>query len=293
MLTPADKMSSGTNDIIQIVITRSCDIHNCSNCTQLLPFRIDNLHMSVEVFKEAVKSLEGWPGIKAIFGGNPCLHPKFEELMEVYVELVPEMRQRGLWTNNLGKHADLVRRVFHPSGRTNLNAHGRREAFQSMQDALPGKWVWLDSSWHSPIMVDWKDLGMSEEEWATKRERCDINQKWSGGIYEREGRAAAYFCEVAGALDGIRGENHGVPAVPGWWKQPMAHFDHQVRRCCDRGCGIPLRGLGHKDKEATYDVSRSFKDFVAHGKITKYLMGDPVKEVGTAVDYQNQDGLKP
>lgn len=261
MLAPIDKLPL-KNDIIQIEITTACDLYSCSNCTRLLPFRKDFRHMTVECFREAVRSLKDWPGIIGIFGGNPCSHPKFPKLMEVFCEEIPEQRHRGIWTNNLLKHGALVREVFFPHGRFNLNAHGNAKAADEIDRRLPGMLIERSralAAWHGSILVDRKDLGMSDEEWVQKRERCDINQNWSAAIVERDGKPYAYFCEVASSLDGVRGENHGIPVEPGWWRWKMERFENQVRQCCDRGCGVPLRMRGHLDETEVYDMSPSWK----------------------------------
>ncbi len=263
MRAPTDKLPPNPgphNDIIQVITTRVCDLHWCSNCTQLLPFRTDAWNMSPEVFREALRSLEGWPGVRAMFGGNPCTHPKFDELCAIMREEVPDQRQRGLWTNNLLGHGAVARETFWPHGRFNLNVHGKPEAIPEMLEHLPGiAVVGTDrASFHSPILMDWRDMGLTEEEWVAKRETCDINQRWSAAIAERDGRPYAYFCELGASLDGVRGENNGILAVPGWWRWPMALFADQVRQCCDRGCGVPLRYRGHLDSDEVYDVSRSF-----------------------------------
>jgi hypothetical protein len=250
-----------TNDTIQIVISRSCDLMWCSNCTQLLPFRRDTVHMDPDVFRLALRSLAGWPGIRGVFGGNPTMHPQFPDLMRILEEEVPNQAQRGIWTNDLRLHGPLIRRVFFPRGRFNLNAHANPGAAAVMDQYLPGKVIPTSrtrASWHGPILLDWRDLGLTFEEWVQARESCDINRSWSAAIFERDGAPFAYFCEVAGALDGLRGENHGIPAVPGWWKNRMDGFGDQVTACCDAGCGVPLRRLGHLDTDATYDYSASF-----------------------------------
>ncbi len=297
MKAPTDK----TNDTIQIVISRSCDLMWCSNCTQLLPFRKDVAHMSVDVFRQALRSLKGWKGIRGVFGGNPCVHPRFPDLMAVLVEEVPDQRQRGLWTNNLMKHGQLVRDVFYPLGRFNLNAHADAAAAAEIDKWLPGRLIPTSrdrASWHSPMLLDWRDLGMLPSEWIAARESCDINQHWSAAIFEREGAPFAYFCEVAGALDGIRGENHGIPAVPGWWAFKMDRFGTQVRRCCDEGCGVPLRRLGHRDVDATYDYSESFIPLIAgrlkSPHVSLQLHGDlTTTPTQSPTDYQGLRSVKP
>jgi hypothetical protein len=294
---PTDK----ANDTIQIVVSRSCDLFWCSNCTQLLPFRTDTVHMSVAVFRQALRSLAGWPGVRGVFGGNPCVHPQFAELMAVLVEEVPDQRQRGLWTNNLLKHGALVRDVFYPRGRFNLNAHADEASAAQMDHWLPGRIIPTSrsrASWHSPVLLDWRDLGITESDWIAAREACDINQTWSAAIVERDGQPLGYFCEVAAALDGVRGTNHGIPAVPGWWRWGMDRFTGQVRGCCDEGCGIPLKRLGHTDVDATYDYSESFVPLVGgklrgphlsgwlHRSLTETLTARPT-------DYQGLRSAKP
>lgn len=258
MLAPIDKQRKGGNDIIQVVVTTACD-RNCSNCTQLLAFRTDYKFMSIACFRAAVQSLEGWPGIVALFGGNPCVHPKFAELCHIMTEFVPPER-RGLWTNNVFKHGAIAAQTF-GKGRLNLNAHGDPEAFAEMNRWFPGRVIPESkdrASWHSAILADYRDLGISEDAWIRSRERCDINQKWSAAIVERNGAPYGYFCEVAASLDGIRGVNNGIPALHGWWKRPMEFFGDQVRNCCDRGCGVPLRLKGHLDRDEIYDITESW-----------------------------------
>jgi len=297
MKAPTDK----TNDTIQIVVTTACDIFNCSNCTQLLPFRRDYRHMSVDVFREALRSLGGWSGIRGIFGGNPCVHPRFEDLMQILVEEVPNQKHRGIWTNNLCGHGPLVREVFYPNGRFNLNAHARELVAVNINKHLPGKLIRTSRnrySWHSPILLNWTDLGVSKEEWIALREQCDLNLHWSAAILERDGKPYAYFCEVAGALDGIRGENNGILAEPGWWCWKMDRFANQVEMCCDRGCGIPLNRLGHREDAFVYDISASFGEICRSCKTAKKVKIEEhssMPEDGTEkpTDYQALRSRKP
>lgn len=260
MLAPIDKIRKPNgNDILQIAITRKCDLFSCSNCTQGLPFRKDAVEMSLACMEKALLSLRGWPGVIAMFGGNPCSHSKFEEACRLWRELVPNQKQRGLWTNNLMGHGQVVRDTFWPEGRFNLNVHGDMSAMQEMEQWLPGIKIWGETrSLHGMLLAHYGDYGISESEWIALREQCDINQNWSGLVREYGGEPVGYFCEVAATLDGIRGENHGVACVAGWWQQEMSFFQEQVARCCDRGCGVPLRGIGSFDDEKVYDVSRAW-----------------------------------
>jgi hypothetical protein len=287
MLTPADKVKHG-NDIIQVVITRKCDIHTCSNCTQLLPFRKDAAEMTLDCVEAALKSVQDWPGVVACFGGNPCTHSKFEEVCKLWQHYIPQQNRRGLWTNNLMRHGSIIKDTFYPHGRFNLNVHGDSDAATQMQKWLPGIKVWgLRQSRHGGMIGNYADYGYTYDEWSSLREKCDINRNWSAGIYQRDCPACfatgkrysddisasynppcgacegkkylpyAYFCEVAGSIDGVTGENNGIPAVPGWWQNTIDRYSDQIQNCCDKNCIVPLRTVGSFDNESTYDISPS------------------------------------
>jgi len=97
--------------IIQIDITNKCDLA-CSNCTRLLENQNNFWEMTPENFRLAVRSLKGFPGIIGMMGGNPAMHRDFKELCDIFVEEVPNKNQRGLFTNNIFKHADVAKKVF-------------------------------------------------------------------------------------------------------------------------------------------------------------------------------------
>lgn len=292
MKAPTDK----SNDTIQVIVTRACDLYHCSNCTQLLPFRRDPLHMRLDVFADALASLADWPGIVGVFGGNPCVHPQFPELCRIIAEIIPPHR-RGLWTNNIRGHGEIAAKTF-GRGRLNLNAHANPEAAAEMDRWFPGRVIATSRSrpsWHSPILIDRRDVGVSDAEWPAIRETCDINLRWSAAIAERDGRAYGYFCEVAAALDGVRGENHGIPVEPGWWRWKMDRFTGQVEQCCDRGCGVPLAGVGHLDRDDTYDVSAAWVPLTVGrrptAKVQVHETRPPTTEQPT--DYQARWTNKP
>lgn len=292
MVTPFDKIQPHArhqNDIIQIIVTRSCDLLFCSDCTQLLPYRKDVRHMSLDVFREALRSLEGWPGVRALFGGNPCSHPHFDALCEILQEEVPDQTKRGLWSNNLLGHGEIVRETFWPHARWNLNIHAEERAAAEMEKWLPGIPILGRGkpSWHSPVLIHWEDMGLTYSQWVEKRENCDVNQRWSGAIAERDGRAYSYFCEIAAALDGVRGENHGLLARPGWWRLKIDSFDNQIKQCCDRGCGIPLKYKGHLDSDEIYDVSPRLLQIVDKTKKPEIqIHTEPPESTAIATDYQ-------
>jgi hypothetical protein len=215
--------------------------------------------MTLECIERALISMRGWPGVVACFGGNPCTHSQFPEVCELWKKYVPDQRKRGLWTNNLLKYGTECKETFWPHGRFNLNVHGNISAAVQMNECLPGIKIYgYKPSQHGNQLLDYVDMGVSDEEWVELREQCDINQKWSGAIYQgTDGNPYGYFCERAGALDAVRGTNNGIEVFDGWWRASMGLFQNQVTNCCDHFCGVPLRGKGYLDSEATYGVSKS------------------------------------
>ena len=64
---------------IHIDITNACRF-SCSNCYKFVGHFAEPYFMDVETFKRAVDSLEGYQGYITITGGEPTLHPDFEEI---------------------------------------------------------------------------------------------------------------------------------------------------------------------------------------------------------------------
>jgi hypothetical protein len=67
----------------------------------------------------------------------------------------------------------------------------------------------------------------------------------------------------------------------------MAYFAHQVERCCDRGCGVPLRARGAQDSDAVYDVSPSWVDVIGtpKGKVSVRRRDERPPQLHELTDY--------
>ena len=259
--------------IICIDVTNKCDLA-CSNCTRLLENQDAFWDMSVDNFRMAARSMKDFPGIVAVIGGNPVMHAKFEQICHIFCEEIPEKRQRGLWTNNVFKHAALAKEVF---GVFNLNPHGVDRGIKSLAPLRAGSWYHDGYSSHAPMLVAGKDLFGEEEMW-DRISRCDINHYWSATVTQNKGELRAYFCEVAGAFDLARGTDHGIPVVPGWWRRNIAEFEPQVRHFCP-GCGVPAKLKGNMDYEEMDTYSKSNADIALKSlrnkrKIVELKRGD-------------------
>ncbi len=249
--------------ILQIWITRACDL-SCFHCTQGSNLRGKPSMMTVEQFEQACLTLKDYFGVVGIFGGNPTLHPKFDEICKVMKGIIPWER-RGLWSNNLNGKGAICQTTFNPN-HSNLNVHMVRAAYDEMYNTWPeARHVLkgLDPSWpeargraehivgdsrHSSPYVAMKDIIPDEQERLDLIGKCDVNQNWSAMIGVFRGELRAWFCEVAGAQSMLHQNNPeypdtGVPVVAGWWKRPMQDFAGQVHKHCHE-CGIPLRSYG-------------------------------------------------
>jgi hypothetical protein len=254
--------------IICVDVTNKCDLA-CSNCTRLLANQDTLWEMTPENFRLALQSLKDYFGIIAMIGGNPCMHSRFEELCQIFVEEIPNPLQRGLWTNNPFKHEELCRNIF---GTFNLNAHGEGRAVPALQrltDAgkVQGKvvWTYMGNSIHAPLLTAIKDIYAEEEMW-DKITQCEINREWSASVVQnKDGELRAYFCEVAASFDMARGQDHGDPVVPGWWKQPIEAFSDQIKKFCP-GCGVAAKLKGTKDSEECDTYTKSNADIALKKK---------------------------
>jgi hypothetical protein len=242
--------------ILQIMVGRGCD-RACFGCTQGSNLAGKAPWMSVDQFDEACVSLDGYFGVVGLFGGNCCLHPRFEDLCRIMQAHFPRA-QRGIWTNNLNGHGAICRQTFDPA-HSNLNTHMDQEAAEEIRRDWPeaARYIKGDhlDSLHGTPWVSMTDLGIPEEERWKLIAGCDISKHWSAILMVSRGELRAFFCEVAGAMASLHQDNPdwagtgqpfpdvGLALSPGWWKKPMAEFEQQVNTCCHH-CAVPLRRPG-------------------------------------------------
>jgi hypothetical protein len=258
MKAPGDKRNTWKDGIIQVMVTRACDLH-CTHCTQGSNLAGKPVVMSVAQFEEACASLIDYYGVVGVFGGNPCVHPAFEQIARTIQRIIPYER-RGLWSNNLMGYGKLCREIFNPEV-SNLNVHMNYKAYMEMLRDWPECHPkGANDSRHSPpfvALVDMDDLTISDK-WALIN-KCDINQYWSAMIGVFRGELRAWFCELAGSQSMLHEKEQdypdtGVKIFSGWWRSSLEMFEEQIYRHCFT-CGIPLKGLG---------------DLAMHGQVEQY-----------------------
>lgn len=222
--------------IIQIDITNSCT-NRCSNCTRFCGhYTKDRIYfMDKDYFIAALTSLKDFDGIVGIIGGEPTLHPQFEEFCKIFKELKPNKAKRGIWSNtggNFNKYKDIIDDTF---GFFNLNDHTR-------------------NIMHTPILVASEDIVLDTNERTRLIESCWIQNCWSATINPK----GAFFCEVAGMLsylyDGIKGWD--IIENPDWWKLPLSEYDDQINWACNK-CGGAIPLIPRRSTDEIDDISES------------------------------------
>jgi len=237
--------SPANQKIIQIDITNACQ-HSCANCTRFCGHHKKPYFMEEMAFEQAVKSMNGYKGMVGVMGGEPTIHPKFEQLINIYQQHIPavplrgdvaepikdfcqhrnknlnrvDTNRRGLWTS-LGKryaqHYELTQDVF---------------AHQSINDHT-------NTGLHQALLITRKELGIPDEKWVKYRDECWIQNLWSSSITPK----GAFFCEVAGALDMLFDGPGGWPIVEGWWRRKPEDFGDQLQWCelCSACLPVPRK----------------------------------------------------
>ncbi|MDO4204087.1 MAG: radical SAM protein [Selenomonadaceae bacterium] len=257
--------------IIQIDITNAC-MYRCSNCTRFCGHHKKNFFMNFDTFRRAVDSMKGYHGTVGMMGGEPTLHPEFARFVE-YLHEKTETRYKkghhalirpqrdfiesilienkvnsevyryetgdretvvgpGLWSAMVPtykKHYELIQDVFKMQA---VNDHGNK-------------------MYHSPILINRKDLGIDDNRWHEIRDNCWAQDVWSATITPK----GAFFCEIAGALDMLFDGPGGWPIEEGWWKRTPDEFGDQLQWC--EYCGIALETFTRDANDWIDDVSES------------------------------------
>ena len=262
MRSPADMQT------IQIEITNACN-KRCSNCTRFCGNHKRPFFMDYDTFCRALDSLDGFDGVIGIMGGEPTLHPEFERFVLHIQEkfgkrkaknrlIYPQKAfikevQRREFESHVLRNNGTPREVFKMCGPglwSNMGATYRKH-YEIIQDTFHVQFLndHLNPSYHQPGLFARKDLGMSDEEWISLRDKCWVQNEWSASITPK----GAFFCEIAAALDMLFDGPGGWKVEPGWWKRTPEEFSDQLHWC--ELCGFALTTFMRDAKEERDDVS--------------------------------------
>lgn len=205
--------------LIQITVTHKCPF-NCCHCSQLVPHQPKPFVMSLAEVENALQSLVDYPGHIGIFGGEPLLHPQFDEICRLMQKYVPVKARRELWTMgaNWGKYKDIIEDTFYKE----LIAYNEHEEEQPC--------------WHQPVQIAIEEVITHPLRMWDIIENCWVQLRWSSAITPM----GAYFCEVASARAMMMGRPEGIPVEKGWWKRPLSHFEYQMDLCKKCSACLPM-----------------------------------------------------
>lgn len=233
--------------IIQIDITNACP-RACSNCTRLSGHHPVPDHMSLAAVAAAVTSLHGYWGMAGIMGGEPTLHPDFAQIVQTAhaaradgVQIPPPHPDRFEpcldWESRVQRTLGRLRPEDKLGLWTGLGP-GYSRHYEAIQDAFRYQCIntHRDGGRHGALLVCRRDLGVPDAEWYALRNRCWLQRQWSASITTH----GAYFCEVAGAIDGYLYGGRGWSVEPGWWRRQPHEFGRQLELCEYCGACLPL-----------------------------------------------------
>lgn len=270
---------------IQIEVTNAC-IHHCSNCTRLCGHHQKPFFMEFETFCKAVDSVLDHPGLIGVMGGEPTLHPRFADMCQYLYEKLPKeklatpdaftlptdsfievRRRQELDEYVIYPYEDGPRPVVMGAGLWTTITPAYRKNFEIIQDVFRFQNLndHTNASYHQPILISRKDMGIDDDTWLKLREHCWVNQQWSSSVTPK----GCFFCEVAAALDMLYDGPGGLPIEPGWWKRDIEDFKDQFRWC--ELCGIPLKTFARDAREGIVDVSAENVELLKEKKTAKYV----------------------
>ncbi|MFH1325861.1 MAG: radical SAM protein [Candidatus Falkowbacteria bacterium] len=238
--------------VIHIEITNGCNLQ-CSQCTRFVGHHPKPFFMDLDMVTKAINSLKGYTGQIGIMGGEPTLHPQFKEICELMQKLVPNKRQRSLWTNGFKweKYKDIIEQTFDKD----------LILYNDHKDMEVGK--------HQPLLVAAEEILDDKELMWRLIGNCWVQWRWAASITPKGG----FFCEVAAALDHLFDGQGGFPIESGWWNKNPNEFLDQVKRYCTRCSGaIPMERV---DAHADYDlISKNNADKLKKFGSPKFLKGN-------------------
>lgn len=208
------------NTVIQLeIVVGACHLA-CANCTRMIGHHRKPAFMSLDMVRQAIASLEGFPGRIGCMGGEPCLHPKFREVLAIYREMIPDKARREFWTSGFkwAEYREDILETFNED-RIAYNDHTQ----------TTGR--------HAPLLVAIEEVVDDPELRRILIDNCPFQARWSASITPK----GAFFCEIAAAQDWLFDGPGGYPIEPGWWRKTPDQFQDQVERYCGKCSGaLPL-----------------------------------------------------
>ena len=280
--------------IIEIDITNVCH-KRCSNCTRFCGHHKHPFYMDFDTFKRAVDSLDGYQGLISTIGGEPLLHPEYRR----FAEYLRQKRGVPKHTND-GRCQAMVRdylafakvqRWF--EGTVNKGKgillftsmpKNYYNNFETVQDTVTDLWLndHSNPSFHQPILISRKDLGIDDITFARLRDNCWLQNFWSASITPK----GVFFCEIAGTLDILFDGPGGKPIEPGWWNKDLSNYTDQFHWC--DFCGMALKTYSRNANDGVDDASPTLYEYLRRIQTPKFRQNG-VRLFDPSAKY-NEDG---
>lgn len=260
---------------IQICVTHKCPF-KCCNCSQSVPHIKEPETMTLDEVENALKTIQDAPAHAGLFGGEPTMHPQFEEICKLYQKYIPVKTRRGLWTAGYKwkKYKKIIHETFYPE----------QIAYNEHQKYQP--------CWHQPIHIAIEEV--IEDPFLQRRiiDNCWVQNRWSACITTM----GAYFCEVAAGRAMVLGRPEGLPVEKGWWKRPLSDYKYQIRELCSICSACLPMPMRPNDKQRRDDCSPLTREFLRGDrkvfdieKLKKYYEGHIFEPED---DYLKRGGFK-
>lgn len=228
---------------IQIDITNACMSKYCSNCTRFCGLFKNPFFMDFDTFKKAVDSLKDYKGKIGIIGGEPTLHPEFDKFVYYLHSQRPEDKLFCEVKRPVDSFKYYAKKLIYRNGREcglwSSFGEGYYKNFEIIQDVFHYQALndHMDKNSHQAILIPRKELGIGDEEFLKKRDKCWLQNLWSATITPK----GAFYCEIAASMDMLFNGPGGWKIEPGWWKRTPADFKDQIHWCenCSMALDVP------------------------------------------------------
>jgi hypothetical protein len=221
------------NVVIQIEVTNACHL-SCQGCTRHVGHHRKPFFMDLETIKRAIDSLDGWGGRIGCMGGEPTLHPEFEQICRIFQDMVP-IERREFWTAGFrwGNLKPLIDETFP------LRHYNDHVAYDGM---------------HKPLLIAIDEVVDDPEFRRELIDNCPYQTHWSASITPK----GCFPCEIAASMDWLFDGPGGWPIERGWWQKTVADYDWMIERYCGKCSGalpMPARSDGRGGRDgATMDL---------------------------------------
>ena len=245
----------------QIEVTNHC-LNRCSNCTRLVGHHRHPYFMQQKDWQRAIDSMIGYPKMTGIMGGEPLLHPQFEDICR-YLHARIEPGRCGLWTCLPPGYEHYRAIICETFGHIFLNDHTRSDILHTPVLVRPDEVVKPDSTPLTQWEIDYL------------QHHCWVQNSWSACINPH----GAWFCEIAGALAMLVGDDFGAgwKVEAEWWTRSPLKFTRQMDKFC-RMCGAALPMFKRESTDGRDDVSVWWAETLGKLKSPKLLSGRCVVE---------------